>query len=266
MPDILAEICDVKREHVASIKAAISLSEQDARAKQSSAPRGFTNALRSKRKADEYGFICEIKKASPSKGLIRPDDFVPAKLAAAYERGGAACLSVLTDIPYFQGDDQYLVEARNAVDIPALRKDFMVDTYQVTEARALGADAILIIMAALSDSEAQEIEDCALGLGMDCLLEVHDAPELERALKLKSDLIGVNNRNLKTMEVSLENTLTLVPGFPTEKIAVAESGLRAPSDLTACEAVGAGCFLIGETFMRQADVEIAVRNLQKSSS
>jgi len=266
MADILKEICDHKREYVASIKTKVSLAEQEARASEASAPRGFIKALQAKRASGEYGFICEIKKASPSKGLIRPNDFDPATLAAAYERGGAACLSVLTDEPYFQGKDQYLIEARAAVDIPALRKDFMVNPYQVVEARGLGADCILIIMAALSDTEAQEIEDYALSLGMDVLIEVHDDLELERALKLKSPLIGVNNRNLKTMAVSLKNTLSLVPLFPAGKMAVAESGLKTPEDLHACEQVGAGCFLIGETFMRQPNVERAVRTLQKSTA
>lgn len=266
MRDILAEICDVKRDHVAKVKAAVSLSEQEARAKAADKPRSFVRSLEDKRANGEYGFICEIKKASPSKGLIRPDDFVPAELAGAYERGGAACLSVLTDEPYFQGADEYLIEARAAVDIPVLRKDFMIDPYQVVEARGLGADCILIIMAALSDSEAREIEASALEYGMDCLLEVHNTEELERALKLKSRLVGVNNRNLKTMEVSLENTLSLVPAFPKDRIAVAESGLSTAEDLSACEAVGVSSFLIGETFMRQGDVELAVKKLQKSAA
>ncbi len=266
MADILAEICDRKREHVASVKSKLSLAEQEARAKEASAPRGFIKALESKKTAGEYGFICEIKKASPSKGLIRPNDFDPATLAKAYEEGGAACLSVLTDIPYFQGDDQYLVQARNAVGIPALRKDFMVDLYQVPEARALGADCILIIMAALDDTLAAEMETAAHEWGMDALIEVHNQKELDRALKLKSKLIGVNNRNLKTMEVSLENTLSLAPKYATGRIAVAESGLRTAEDLAQCDAVGASTFLIGETFMRQDDVGAAVRSLQKGAA
>ena len=264
MADILAEICDRKRDHVRQTRAAVPLSEQEARAKEASAPRGFIDALKRARDACKYGFITEIKKASPSKGLIRPDDFEPAKLAAAYERGGASCLSVLTDEPYFQGCDRYLQEARAATSLPCLRKDFMVDPYQVMEARALGADCILLIMAALDDGLAAEMEAQAHGLGMDVLIEVHDAAELERALRLKSPLIGVNNRNLKTMAVSLETTLSLVPKVPADRIAVAESGLRTAEDLKACEAAGAGCFLIGETFMRQPDVEMAVRSLQKT--
>ncbi|WP_286831518.1 MULTISPECIES: indole-3-glycerol phosphate synthase TrpC [Kordiimonas] len=265
MADILQEICDRKREHVAAVKASLSLAEQETRAKEATAPRGFIKSLQASVTDGRYGFICEIKKASPSKGLIRPDDFDPATLAEAYERGGASCLSVLTDEPYFQGHDDYLKAARAAVSLPCLRKDFMVDPYQVAEARGLGADCILLIMAALDDSLAAELEAEAHKWGMDVLIEVHDAPELERALRLKSPLVGVNNRNLKTMDVSLETTLSLVPGFPEGKIAVAESGLRTQEDLAACAQVGAHCFLIGETFMRQPDVEQAVRDLQKAS-
>ncbi len=266
MADILQEICDTKSEHIVTKKRQTSLTTLEALARQADQPRGFIKALQNKRNAGDYGFICEIKKASPSKGLIRPDDFDPARLASAYERGGAACLSVLTDEPYFQGKDAYLKEARAAVQIPVLRKDFMIDPYQVVEARALGADCILIIMAALSDIEAQEIEACAHQYGMDALIEVHNAVELDRALNLKSPLIGINNRNLKTMDVSLEATLSLAPRLPGDKIAVAESGLRNQADLSACEAASAGCFLIGETFMRQSDVEAAVRALQKKTT
>lgn len=262
MADILHEICDRKREHVAAKKMLVKLSELEVRARNQSPPRGFERALRSAVARDEYGFICEIKKASPSKGLIRAD-FEPSVLAKAYEVGGGTCLSVLTDEPYFQGHDQFLVSARKACSLPVLRKDFMVDTYQVTEARALGADCILIIMAALRDSEAQDIEAAALSLGMDVLIEVHDEHELYRAMQLKSRLIGVNNRNLKTMEVSLDNTMSLVPQYSAGVLAVAESGLRTSQDLEACAAVGANCFLIGETFMRQDDVSAAVRALQK---
>ena len=263
MRDILAEICDRKREHVAQVKSEISLSEQEDRARQAGSPRGFIKALKAARAAGRYGFICEIKKASPSKGLIR-EDFDPASLAKAYEAGGASCLSVLTDMPYFQGHNDFLIAARNACELPALRKDFMVDPYQVVEARALGADCILLIMAALDDHLAAELESLAHSLGMDVLIEVHDAPELTRALKLKSELIGINNRNLKTMDVSLETTLLLAPTYAAERIAVAESGLRTADDLQKCAAAGAACFLIGETFMREADVESAVRRLQKA--
>ena len=265
MTDILKAICDKKLSHIRDMKKRHSLATLENRAIAANAPRGFASALDKKRQAGAYGFICEIKKASPSKGLIRPDDFEPAALAAAYERGGAACLSVLTDEPYFQGKDEYLIEARSAVKIPVLRKDFMLDPFQVVEARALGADAILIIMAALSDAQASEIEACASEWGMDALIEVHNAEELERALKLNSRLIGVNNRNLKTMEVSINTTFNLVPRLPMGKIAIAESGLKTADDLARCETAGAGCFLIGETFMRQADVEAAVLTLQKKA-
>lgn len=264
MADILREICNRKRDHVAAQKQKTSMHDLEAMARNATAPRGFINALQTSVSSGRYGFICEIKKASPSKGLIRPDDFDPATLAQAYERGGASCLSVLTDEPYFKGHDDYLVQARKAVDIPCLRKDFMVDPYQVVEARALGADCILLIMAALDDLLAAELEQEAHDRGMDVLIEVHDEEELDRALKLESPLIGVNNRNLKTMEVSLQNTLELVPQLPEDRLAVAESGLRTAADLEACAQVGAHCFLIGETFMRQQDVEQAVRNLQKA--
>ncbi|WP_417457144.1 indole-3-glycerol phosphate synthase TrpC [Kordiimonas sp.] len=265
MPDILAEICDKKRDHVAEKKQIATLGELEDQARTAEEPRGFIEALKSTRHTGRYGFICEIKKASPSKGLIRPDDFDPALLAAAYERGGASCLSVLTDIPYFQGHDDYLIAAKAACKLPVLRKDFMVDPYQVVEARALGADCILLIMAALDDGLARELEGLAHEWGMDVLIEVHNEAELRRALKLRSSLIGVNNRNLKTMEVSLHTTLDLVPTFPQERLAVAESGLKTAQDLSACEEAGAGCFLIGETFMREHDVEAAVKKLQKAS-
>ncbi len=264
MRDILKEICDRKREHVAEKKTIVSLADLEARAASQTAPRGFHAALTRAVTEDRYGFICEIKKASPSKGLIRPDDFDPATLAAAYERGGASCLSVLTDEPYFQGHDHYLEQARAATTLPCLRKDFMVDPYQVIEARALGADCILLIMAALDDELAAELEATALDLGMDVLIEVHDGLELDRALRLKSPMIGVNNRNLKTMEVTIQTTLDLVPRYAADRLAIAESGLGTPEDLSACAAAGAQCFLIGETFMRQTDVEAAVRSLQKT--
>lgn len=261
MVDILAEICDRKRVHVSVKKAQKSLDQLKSTIERVDEPRGFLAALRRQKEAGKYGFICEIKKASPSKGLIRPD-FHPAKLAAAYESGGATCLSVLTDEPYFQGHDSYLQEARAVCSLPVLRKDFMVDPYQVYEARALGADCILLIMAALSDTMASELEDIAIDLGMDVLVEVHNEEELDRAARLKSRLIGVNNRNLKTMEVSLSNTLSLVPNFPDGAIAVAESGLQTASDLAKCAAVGATTFLIGETFMREEEVAAAVQALQ----
>ena len=263
LKDVLVEICDRKRVHVSQQKAQVPESKLLDQLTDVTGPRGFIASLQRDVAIGHYGFICEIKKASPSKGLIRPGDFDPATLAAAYESGGASCLSVLTDEPYFKGCDAYLREARDACALPVLRKDFMVDPYQIVESRSLGADCVLLIMAALDDALAIEMESLALELGMDVLVEVHNSDELERALKLRSPLIGVNNRNLKTMEVSLTNTLELVPQLPANRIAVGESGLQSAEDLSACAAVGVNCFLIGETFMRQDDVSQAVMALQK---
>lgn len=260
MANKLDEICATKREEVAARKIATSLATLRERAATQTPPRGFRRALDAKVESGGYGLIAEVKKASPSKGLIRAD-FDPPAHARAYEAGGAACLSVLTDAPYFQGHEDYLVAARAAVAIPVIRKDFIVDPWQVLESRAIGADAILIIVAALSDTQMQEIEEVALGLGMDALVEVHDEAELDRALALKSRLIGVNNRNLKDFTVDFARTYELVGRAPEGCTFVAESGLGSKADLDAMADHGVRCFLVGESLMRQADVEAATRAL-----
>lgn len=249
MSDILNKILAVKREEVAAAQAAKPLAAIRAEAEAQTAPRDFVGAIRTKVGAGETAVISEIKKASPSKGIIRPD-FRPAEIAADYEKYGAACLSVLTDRQFFQGCTEYLQAARSACTLPVLRKDFMIDPYQVYEARAMGADAILLIVAALSDNEMAELEDLALSLGMAVLVESHSASELDRALKLKTPLQGINNRNLRSFEVSLDTTLSQLARIPADRIVVTESGILAPADVALMKQNGVNAFLVGEAFMR----------------
>ena len=260
MSDVLARICEGKRQEIARAKAARPLPELERAAKAAEKPRGFLRALERAVDAGRYGLIAEIKKASPSAGLIRPD-FDPPALARAYAEGGASCLSVLTDATDFQGEAGHLMAARAVCALPVLRKDFMLDPYQVVEARAMGADCILVIMAALTDDEACELEGLAFDWGMDVLLEVHNGDELDRALKLKTRLIGINNRNLKTLKTDIATTEALAARVPKERLLVSESGLALPADLARMQRAGVSCFLIGEALMRQKDVAAATAAL-----
>ncbi len=256
--NVLEKICSDKREHVAAQRVQIPLTEIKSRMAETSAPRGFVKALRSHEKP---AIIAEVKKASPSKGVIR-EDFNAPEIARTYEQNGAACLSVLTDTPYFQGADDFLMQARAAVSIPCLRKDFMVDPYQVYESRALGADCVLLIMAALDDAQAQELYGLSRELGMDVLIEVHDREELERSLNLKLDMIGINSRNLKTLEVNLNTAFELLNALPPAALKIAESGIDSHETLLSLQKAGFDGFLVGESLMRQNDIGLALRALR----
>ena len=258
--NILDRIVAVKRDEVAAGRALCDLAAMRARAESQAGARDFVGALRERIESGQAAVIAEVKKASPSKGVLRAD-FRPADIAASYERHGAAALSVLTDAPFFQGAPEYLAAARAATSLPALRKDFIVDAWQVFESRALGADAVLLIAAALDDAEMRDFEQVALALGMAVLVEVHDERELDRALALRTPLVGINNRNLRTFEVTLETTLRLLPRMPADRLVVTESGILASADVRRMRAAGVNAFLVGEAFMREEDPGAALAAL-----
>jgi indole-3-glycerol phosphate synthase len=260
VPDILRRILATKRAELEAARAAVPLAQMEARARAARAPRDFAGALRAKIAEGKPAVIAELKRASPSKGLLR-EAYEPAAIARSYAAAGAACLSVLTDREYFRGAPEHLVEARAACALPVLRKDFVVEPYQVYEARAMGADCILLIAAALAAGDMRGLERLAQGLGMAVLVEVHDAAELEAALTLATPLVGINNRDLRTFETRLETTLELLPRVPADKLVVTESGVTAPQDLRRLWASGVHAYLIGETLMRAADPQAALRNL-----
>jgi indole-3-glycerol phosphate synthase len=260
MSDILQRIVAVKQEEVQQARRVRSLADLHSEVAQAPPARGFAAALQARVAAVQPAVIAEVKKASPSKGVLR-EHFVPADIARSYEAGGAACLSVLTDVQFFQGSTAYLQQARAACSLPVLRKDFIIDPYQVVEARAMGADCILLIAACLDDAHMAELEDCALELGLDVLVEVHDAAELERALRLKTPLVGVNNRNLRTFEVSLDTTLGLRDRIPAGRLLVTESGILGRQDVRRMRAAGVHAFLVGEAFMRAPEPGVALQGL-----
>ena len=260
MSDILQRIVEVKREEIAAARPRRSAADLQELALGQSAPRGFAAAMRAKVARGDAAVIAEIKKASPSKGVLR-EQFDPAAIAASYAKHGAACLSVLTDVQFFQGHADYLKAARAACTLPVIRKDFMIDPYQVVEARAMGADAILLIAACLGDGQMSELEQAAFEQGMDVLVEVHDGAELDRALRLKTPLVGINNRNLRTFEVTLQATLDLMAGVPADRLLVTESGILAQADVARMRAAGVHAFLVGEAFMRAPDPGVALEAL-----
>jgi len=260
MSDILQRIVAVKREEIAAARPQRSLADLRELARAQSAPRGFAAAMRAKVARGDAAVIAEIKKASPSKGVLR-EQFDPAAIAASYAAHGAACLSVLTDVQFFQGHADYLRAARAACSLPVIRKDFLIDPYQIVEARAMGADCVLLIAACLADSQMAELEAAAVELGLDVLVEVHDGAELERALLLETPLLGINNRNLRTFEVTLDTTLGLLPRVPADRLLVTESGILAQADVARMRAAGVHAFLVGEAFMRAADPGAALQAL-----